>query len=235
MKTRVIGYARVSTEEQASDGVSLGAQVEKIKAYAALYDLELVEVIVDPGASAKTIDRPGLNRALSMLRGGQASGLVVAKLDRLTRSVADLAVLLDEYFGERPGKQLFSVADAIDTRTAAGRMVLNILMSVAQWEREAIAERTKDALRHKRSRGERTGQIPLGFRLAEDGVHLVEDESEQHALATVRALRAEGKSVRGIAEEMNRRGIPAKGKRGWHKTTVHLYLTAVEKEACLAS
>lgn len=223
-RTQVIGYARVSTEEQASDGVSLGAQVEKIRAYAALYDLDLVEVIVDAGVSAKTLHRPGLTRALDMLRSGAASGLVVAKLDRLSRSVGDWNTLIDGYFGEKAGKTLMSVADSIDTRTAAGRLVLNVLMSVAQWEREAIGERTRDALRFKKGKGERVGQVPFGYRLADDGVNLVRDEAGQEAVATVRELRAAGLSIRRIADEMNRRGIPAQEGGRWHPTTVQRLL-----------
>src|SRR2546430_8457594 len=88
--TRAIGYIRVSTDKQAEHGVSLDAQQAKLAAYAALYDLTLVEVIVDAGVSAKTLDRPGLQRALAMLRKGQVTALLVAKLDRLTRSVEDL-------------------------------------------------------------------------------------------------------------------------------------------------
>jgi DNA invertase Pin-like site-specific DNA recombinase len=159
---RVVGYVRVSTEEQATGGVSLGAHRDKIIAYAKLYDLELVEMIEDAGVSGKTLDRPGLTRALQMLKQGAADGLVVAKLDRLTRSVADMAALVSRYFGERAGKSLLSVADQVDTRSSAGRLVLNVLVSVAQWEREAIAERTAEALRHKRAAGQVYGPVPLG-------------------------------------------------------------------------
>src|SRR5262245_24628947 len=122
MKERmtVIGYTRVSTDEQADKGLSLGAQRAKIEAYCALYDLELVELIEDGGASGKTLKREGLQRALKMLRKGAANGLVIAKLDRLTRSVVDGGTLFAEYFGEK-GFELLSVADHIDTRTAAGR------------------------------------------------------------------------------------------------------------------
>jgi DNA invertase Pin-like site-specific DNA recombinase len=134
--TKAVGYIRVSTEKQADHGVSLEAQQTKLAAYAALYDIELVEVIVDAGVSAKTLSRAGLQRALGMLRKGQANALVVAKLDRLTRSVKDLGTLVEEYFSA-DNITLLSVADSIDTRTAAGRLVLNVLGSVAQWEREA--------------------------------------------------------------------------------------------------
>ena len=87
MATKTIAYLRVSTDKQADKGISLEAQQDKAKAYASLYDLDLVEVIIDAGESAKTLERPGLQRALSMLKTGQADALLVVKLDRLTRSV----------------------------------------------------------------------------------------------------------------------------------------------------
>jgi DNA invertase Pin-like site-specific DNA recombinase len=218
---KVVGYIRVSTEEQAQDGVSLDAQRAKVEGYARLYDLTLVDVVADAGQSAKTLDRPGLARALELLNAGRAAGLVVAKLDRLTRSVADLATLLDAYFGERPGKQLFSVADAIDTRTAAGRLVLNVLMSVAQWERETIVERTRDAMRHKKGRAERVGQLPYGRDLAADGRTLVPNDREQQVLAEIRVRRDRGHSLRRIAAELTRLGVPTKtGNARWSHSSI---------------
>jgi DNA invertase Pin-like site-specific DNA recombinase len=164
---KAIAYLRVSTEDQAAKGVSLQAQRAKVAAYADLYDLELIAVIEDAGVSAKTLDRPGLRQALAMLARGEARALVVMKLDRLTRSVRDLGALVDSYFAA--GKNaLLSVSEQIDTRSAAGRLVLNVLASVAQWEREAIVERTTVALAHKRSRGERVGSIPYGYRVGPD-------------------------------------------------------------------
>jgi site-specific DNA recombinase len=123
MQTKTIAYLRVSTEKQADKGVSLDVQRAKVAAYATLYDLEVVEVIVDAGESAKSLDRPGLQRALGMLKAGTAEALLVVKLDRLTRSVVDLGTLVDRYFA--PGKAaLLSVGEQIDTRSAAGRLVL---------------------------------------------------------------------------------------------------------------
>ena len=146
---RVIAYARVSTVEQADSGISLTAQEARMTAYADLFNLQIVESILDPGESGKSLKRPGLQRALGLLKSGKADGLLIVKLDRLTRSIADWQALIDAYFGERGGKQILSVNDSIDTRTAAGRLVLNVLITVAQWEREAIGERTRDALQHK--------------------------------------------------------------------------------------
>ena len=218
---KVIGYVRVSTEEQSAEGVSLAAQEAKIRAYADLYDLELIEVIVDAGQSAKSLKRPGLTRALGMLKAGKAGGMVIAKLDRLSRNVSDFNSLIEGYFGEKAGKQLMSVADSIDTRTAAGRLVLNVLMSVSQWEREAIGERTKDAMSHKKSKGERVGTIPFGFDLAANGVDLISNEIEQSVIADIRRLKGEGYSLRSIAEELTRQGASTKkGKAKWSHMTV---------------
>lgn len=217
---KVLGYIRVSTEEQATNGQSLDAQRAKVAAYAALYDLELVEIIVDAGVSAKSLNRPGLQDALAKLRRGVADGLVIGKLDRLTRSVGDWQKLIDAYFGDKAGKQLFSVADSIDTRTAAGRLVLNVLLSVAQWERETIGERTKDALQHKIRKGERCGKVRFGYELAADGKTLVAVPVEQEAIDLMKQLRAEGESYRDIAAELNRRGIQTKEGSGWLHTSV---------------
>ena len=217
---KVIGYVRVSTEEQATNGQSLDAQRAKLEAYASLYDLELVEIITDAGASAKSLNRPGLQDALAKLRRGAADGLVIAKLDRLTRNVGDWQKLIDAYFGEKAGKQLFSVADSIDTRTAAGRLVLNVLLSVAQWEREAIGERTRDALQHKIAKGERCGKVRFGYELAADGKTLVAVPTEQEAIALMKELRAAGQTLRDIAAELNRRNVATKEGGQWKHTTV---------------
>lgn len=199
--TKTIAYIRVSTADQAERGVSLDAQRTKVAAYASLYDLNLVEVIVDAGASAKTLDRPGLQRALTMLRRGEAEALLVCKLDRLTRSVRDLGSLVETYFAA--GKSaLLSVSEQIDTRSAAGRLVLNVLGAVSQWEREAIGERTSSAMQHKKSQSQRVGAVPYGYVLAEDRKALLPEETEQAVIAEAAKLHAAGLSLRLIAAEL---------------------------------
>jgi site-specific DNA recombinase len=120
--------------------------------------------------------------------------LLVVKLDRLTRSVKDLGVLVETYF--LAGKwSLLSVSERIDTRTAAGRMVLNILAAVSQWEREAIGERTAEAAASKRQQREYTGsEPPYGWRLAADGIHLDPHREEQLIIGEALALKAAGLS-----------------------------------------
>lgn len=226
-RMNVVGYVRVSTEHQADGGVSIDAQREKLTAYAKAMDLNLVEVIEDAGASAKTLDRPGLRRALSILEGGQADGLLVTKLDRLTRSVRDLGDLVDSYFAARCA--LLSVSDSIDTRTAAGRLVLNVLTSVAQWEREAVGERTRDALAHLRGSGVRLGGEAMGWRRGEatddEGRRVVLDVAEEReTVAMILSFGAEGRSLRAICEALTAAGRRTKRGGRWSPKVVRAIL-----------
>lgn len=214
---RVVGYVRVSTEDQADQGVSLADQRRRIQQYAELYELELIEVIEDAGASAKSLNRPGIARALELLSAGQAEGLLVAKLDRLTRSVRDLGELLE---GPLAGRDLLSVAEQLDTSSAAGRMVTRMLAVVSEWEREAIGERTSAALQHMKQQGRRVGAVPYGYQLAEDGQHLVEHSAEQEVLEQARELRAAGLSLRAVADELAERGFLSRTGRTFAATQI---------------
>ncbi|OAI39570.1 hypothetical protein AYO40_01010 [Planctomycetaceae bacterium SCGC AG-212-D15] len=214
---RVVGYIRASTSDQQ---LTLVAQGEKIRAYCGLYDLELADVVVGSGESGKNLERPGIKRALAAL--ADLDGLVVTKLDRLTRDVGDWQDLINGHFSERSGKHLFSVGDAIDTRSAAGRLVLNVLLSVAQWEREAISERTREALGQQRRLGRRSAgrDTPFGYDLSLDGVTLIENKNEQDALKTMRLLRTKGVALKAIAESLERDGVrPKRGKR-WYASSI---------------
>ena len=110
-----IGYARVSTDKQADRGVSLDAQTEKIRAMALVHNATLSDIIVEPGESAKSLNRPGMQRLLELVDSGRVQTVIVAKLDRLTRSVKDLCTLLERF--ERRGVALISVAESLDTRS----------------------------------------------------------------------------------------------------------------------
>lgn len=229
--TKAIGYIRVSTEGQADGGVSLDAQRAKLEAYAALYGLDLVEVIVDAGVSAKTLARPGLARALDLIDSGAADAILVAKLDRLTRSVRDLGDLVERYFA--PGKAaLLSVAENIDTRSAGGRLVLNVLASVAQWEREAIGERTSDALAQVKAEGVKLGGSALGWiRSTEadaNGRRVVSSVIEEgETVARIQALRAEGRTLRQIADALALEGRQTKRGGKWAPETVRKVLARI--------
>jgi DNA invertase Pin-like site-specific DNA recombinase len=226
---QAVGYVRVSTDRQAEQGVSLEAQEAKIRAMATVQGVDLVEVIVDGGESAKSLKRPGVERLLGLVNSGKVQAVIIAKLDRLTRSVKDLAALLELF--EKRRVALVSVAESLDTGSAAGRLVITIMGAVSQWEREAIGERTRDALRHKRAQGERTGNVPYGFRLAADGRHVEPDGGEQAAVSTIKELRAQGHSLRGIALALNGKGHRTRRGTEWRLESVN---RVVKRGAILA-
>jgi len=116
---------------------------------------------------------------------------------------------------EKRGVALISVAESLDTASAAGRLVITIMGAVSQWEREAIGERTREALRHKRSKGERVGNIVYGYRLSSDGTHLEVDEREQAAMVRISTLRRAGKTLRAIARDLNERGHRTRRGSEW--------------------
>jgi site-specific DNA recombinase len=178
-----------------------------------VHNAELVDIIVDGGESAKSLQRPGIERLLTLVDAKKIQAVVIAKLDRLTRSVKDLCELLERF--ERRGVTLISVAESLDTGSAAGRLVLNIMTAVSQWEREAIGERTRDAMNHKRSNGERVGNIRFGYRLSVDGKHVEPDPAEQVVLREIRQLRQSGHSMRRIAVALNHRALRTRRGSPW--------------------
>jgi len=212
--TKAIGYIRVSTDKQAEQGVSMDAQREKLEAYAMLYDIELVDLVVEQG-SAKCLQRAGLQEALGRL-GNDADALLVVKLDRLTRSVADLGRLVETYFQDHA---LLSVGEQIDTRSAAGRLVLNVLASVSQWERETIGERTSAAMQYMRQNHQYTGgKAPYGYQLI-DG-ELVEYEAEQAVIRLCVQYKKNGMSYRKIAKVLAERGHHSRTGKAFNHTAI---------------
>lgn len=232
---RVIGYVRVSTEEQAGAGHSLAAQEHRLRLYCELHGHELVRVVSDPGKSAKNLDREGLQEALEVLRAEGAEALLVVRLDRLSRDVGDMASLVREFFTERGGCVLLSVTDHVDTSTAAGRFALNVRMAAAQFEREMTIERTTEVIRHKRATGKVYGSTPLGYtRRAVDPARpqddtLVPDEAEQQTLTVVRELMGTH-SLREIAAYLAEHGHATKRGGRWQAWTVARLVERLERE-----
>lgn len=225
---RVVGYVRVSTELQAESGFSLETQRAKLTAYCALHDLQLVAVESDEGWSGKTMQRPGLHRALALLDQHQASSLVVAKLDRLTRSVRDLMTLIEQYF-ETGKRSLRSATENIDTRTPAGRLVLTVLGAVSQWEREAIAERTREVLLHLRQQGVAIGRASYGhqYRAAtheRERGSLVRVDEEMVVIDVICQLREQGHSLHEICQLLTDAGHRTKLGGRWHPKVVRSIL-----------
>lgn len=215
---RVLAYVRVSTEKQADGGHSLEAQRAKVAAWCALHDAELVNVFEDAGLSASTLDRPALAGALAELAAGRADALLVVKLDRLTRSTRDLGDLLDRAAAE--GWALLSVAESLDTSTAAGRLVVSVLGAVAQWEREAVGERTAAAMGAMKAAGLYCGgTVPYGYRVDDEG-RLVADEAELAVKRAAAELRAAGLSLRAVGAALEARGLLMRGGGQWNARSV---------------
>ena len=213
---KVVGYARVSTDKQAERGVSLEVQLGKIRAMAVVQSGELLDIIIDAGESAKSLNRPGMARLQALIDKGCVDTVIIAKLDRLTRSVKDLAELLERF--QRRGVALVSVAESLDTNSAAGRLVLNIMTAVSQWEREAIGDRTRIALLHKKAHRRVYNHAPYGF--VREGDALVPLAEEQAIVCRIQALRANGWPLRRIAEALNGDGVRTKQGGRWFAQTV---------------
>ncbi len=229
---RVIGYVRVSTNEQAENGVSLAAQEQKIRTYCKGNGWQCLEVVRDDGYSAKDLKRPGLQQILDEVprKTRRFLRIVVTKLDRLTRSVRDLVRLTD--LADKHKVALVSIQEAVDTGTATGQLFRTIVTSISEWERGIIGERTREALDHKRRNGERIGAIPYGFKLAGDGKHLVAVRTEGKVLKRIIRERRRGMSYDLIADGLNADRIRTKRGGRWYPATVRsVWLTARRREA----
>ncbi|MFK7730834.1 MAG: recombinase family protein [Pseudomonadales bacterium] len=206
---KTVAYIRVSTQGQAEDGVSLDMQQTKIEAWCNLHDAELVGSFADKGISGMKSDRPGFIQAVEAAKQAKAA-LVVYSISRLSRSTIDLLTTAEDL--QKAGCHLVSLSEQIDTGSAAGQMVFRMLSAMAQFERDLTSERTCAALAHKKSKGERVGSIPHGFKLGSDRIRLVRDETGQSAVLLAKRLRSEGQTFQAIADQLTARGI--KNRRG---------------------
>ena len=209
---RVIAYSRVSTQEQGRSGLGLRAQRKQLADEAKRRGWTDVEHFVDEGHSAKTLERPGVQQALEELAAGRAQVLMVAKLDRLSRSLLDFASLMDRSRAE--GWSLVALDLGVDTTTAGGEMMANVMASFAQFERRLIGERTSAALQAAKARGQRLGrprQLPA------------------KVLRRIERERGKGSTLAAIADGLNRDGAEtAQGGKMWYPATVAKVLQSIE-------
>jgi DNA invertase Pin-like site-specific DNA recombinase len=221
---KAIGYTRVSTEGQAVDGVSLDAQDSKIRAWATFSDAELLAVYCDAGVSGyHAAKRPEFLAAVELACREKAA-LVVYSLSRFARNTREGLELIERL--TRAGADLVSLSERIDTTTAAGKMMVTMLLGFAQMERDLASERTTCALAYKKAKGERVGTVPYGYHLAADGVNLESDAAELAVAALAREYRAAGLSLRKIGQRLDEAGhLPRNGGQ-WHAETVKALLAA---------
>lgn len=220
---KAVGYVRVSTIEQANEGVSLAAQSEAIRAYCVFRKLELFETVVDAGVSAgePLSSRPGGQKVLELVAEEEVVAVVAFGLDRLFRDAADCLAVTKVWNAFDVDLHLISLGgQAVDTSTAMGRFFLTIMAGVAEMERNLIIERTMASMGHLRSQGRRISATPYGFDLHEDGLHLVPNASEQKAIKMARRLRGKGLSLRKIAARLHQKGHSARSGRPLHAQQV---------------
>jgi DNA invertase Pin-like site-specific DNA recombinase len=230
---RVIGYCRVSTDQQAERGLSLDSQRQQIIGYCSRNELELIDIVVDGGQSGKDLDRPGFQKILGLLASKSVYGVIVAKLDRLSRSIVDICKLVDTYFSDQQ-YALLSASENIDTKSPAGRMHLYLMSIFAQIERESIVERVTAGLHHYQAQGGKVGCMPYGWRysqrLDERGNRVVEeDPHQQQAIRRICELFDEGHKARAIGPILDAEGYsPQRGGR-WTFNSVWRILTRYGK------
>jgi len=213
---QAIGYCRVSTEEQATEGVSLDAQKMQIETWCKTNGYDLIKVYIDAGLSGRQMrKREGLHKALEAI--GKDTALVAYSISRLARSLPDMLNICEQI--DRKGGDLVSLTEQIDTTNAAGRMMFNMLAAFAQYESEIIGERTKSAMQYKRSKGEKYCHItPFGY--VEVNGRLVEVDKELKIVKTIIENHQQGISLRDIANKLNESRVPTKRGGQWYASTV---------------
>ncbi len=195
-KKTAVGYIRVSTDEQATNGVGLATQTEHIRLFAKSQGWEVSEIIRDEMTGTR-LDRPGLERVVEGAKSNAFDVVLVYKIDRLARKQSHLLHLVEEVF-EKNDVGFKSVTQPFDTTTAMGKAFLGMLGVFAQLERDTISERTRDALAHKKVMGVHCGRPPFGYRRGKSD-RLEKDPVQQKTISRIKRLRGEGRSLREIS------------------------------------
>jgi len=219
---QAVAYIRVSTTEQATEGVSLASQEERIRAYCTMAGLELVAVIRDEGVSAskELATRPGGEELVKMINARGIKNIVALKLDRLFRDAADCLNQTKAWDTAGIALHLIDMGGTtINTGTAMGRFFITMAAGFAELERNMIAERTSAALAHKKAHREAYSPTPLGYN--REGNSLVANEQEQETVSKIKAWHKEGLSLREIAGRLNDAGVPTKKGGTWYASTIN--------------
>lgn len=234
---RVVGYSRVSSVEQAMEGVSLAAQRVAVRAYAEAHGLMMLEIIEDAGISAAIplAERPGGARLAALVRDGSVGGVVAVKLDRLFRDALDALAVTRAW--DELSVALHLIDLRIDTSSAVGRLFLTVIAAVAEMERGLIAERTASALAHLKAQGVRIGRDGLGWTrtdaIDEHGRRVVQEiPDEVGTMARIRELRRRGHAYAAIAEQLAADGTATKRGGRWHATTVRNVVLRTRGRRC---
>lgn len=208
-KEKALLYTRVSTQMQAKDGMSLGAQERSLKSAAKAAGYKDTELVVEMGRSGKSIaGRPALRSALDRLDAGEASALFVTRIDRLARSTQDFLSIVDR--SNKHGWRIVMLDLNLDTSTTGGRFVVTIMSALAEMERNIIAERQRDVHTDRRAQGKVWG-VDLGPKT----------KVPVHVRKKIAEYRDAGLSYHKIAQKLNADRVPTPQGRSWYAATVH--------------
>ena len=226
---KAYGYARVSTQNQKDEGVSLPHQQERIAAWCKANGHDLEKVYVETGSGGRADNRPELQKAMSSVCKSRGI-LVVYSLSRFSRSVKDTLQLTEQL--DRSNAHLSSLSESLDTSSAMGRMLYVLMNAMNAFEREVIAERTRNALGHMRRSNRRiSAKIPFGYTLAADGNTLLPNAHEQAAISRIVARRSQGMTLAAIAASMEAEGVKTREGGRWFPATIAAILDRQHKLA----
>lgn len=216
-------YCRVSTEEQAREGISLDEQQERLKAYCRAMGWDDMPLIyIDDGYSAKNLERPQLNKLLTDINEGTISKVLVTKLDRISRKLLDLLKLIEIF--QSKNVSFVSISESFDTNTSPGRLTLQVLGAVAEFERERIRERVFENMLHAANHGKWLSQSPYGYDLIDKEL-VINDEEVKVVERIFDLYNDKGLGFYTIAKQLNEEGIPSKQKKEWSIRSIKLVLT----------
>ncbi len=215
---KAYGYCRVSTTGQQEEGVSLAHQQARITAWVTANGHELAGMHVETGSGSSADNRPELQKAMAAVC--KAKGvLVVYSLSRFSRSVKDTLNLTEQL--DKADAHLASLSESIDTSSAVGRMVFKMLSTLNEFERDVLAERTRNALGHMRRQNRViSSTVPFGYALSGDGATLLPVASEQAAIQRMVVRREQGMTLAAIAASMEAEGVTTKTHGKWYPASV---------------
>lgn len=195
-------YVRVSTEEQATEGYSISAQLQTLRQYTNLHGWEIVEEYVDEGISGKNIkDRPAMRKLVEDVEKDKFQALLVWKISRLSRNMLDTLKLLDKF--EYYNVKFISYSENFDTGTPIGRLVVQLMASIAEMERNTLSENVKLGMKQRAMEGLWNGGVVFGYNL-NDRKLLVINQDEAEVVKLIFTMYADGKGLRAIANYLNR-------------------------------
>ena len=234
---KAIGYTRVSTKDQADEGISLDAQAERITHYCQAKGLELLAIHSDQKSGRVAQNRPGFQKMLEDLREKRAEAVVFFKLDRMFRSMKDGIQTFEEF--QKEGVAVHDITNAMDTSTANGRLFFHIVLVVASWESDLRSERAIEAVRYLKRHGRKYAHRPFGYAAVLNGdgkFNLVPDDAEQEIITVIKNMRLgkepynKAMTYQKIADWLNADEV--KGPRGgrWHATSARNVFLREQKE-----